>query len=83
MSMCTNENKQIANSKIHNSIKIVVSEFDRFHKCTNTKKNSPLKSSHYPISDTTSVTSGTIRLSMPSIPDLSVTVDEGHPLHDP
>ena len=38
---------------------------------------------YYPISETTSLTSGTIRLSIPSIPDLSVTVDDGQPLHEP
>ena len=39
--------------------------------------------SGYPISDTTSVTSGTILLSIPSIPAFSVTVEEGQPLHEP
>lgn len=37
----------------------------------------------YPISDTTSFTSGIMRLSMPSIPALSVTVEEGQPLQEP
>jgi hypothetical protein len=37
----------------------------------------------YKASETTSVTSGTIRLSKFSIPDFKVIVEDGHPLHDP
>ena len=37
----------------------------------------------YPISDLTSVTSGTILFNIPSIPDFKVTVEDGHPLHEP
>ena len=37
----------------------------------------------YKASETTSVTSGTIRFSKFSMPDFRVMVDEGHPLHDP
>lgn len=37
----------------------------------------------YSISCTTSVTSGTMRLSIPSMPDFSVTVEDGQPLHEP
>ncbi len=37
----------------------------------------------YMASATTSVTSGTMRFNKPSIPALSVMVDEGQPLHEP
>ena len=37
----------------------------------------------YPISETTSVTSGTIRFNIPSIPDFKVTVNEGQQLQEP
>jgi hypothetical protein len=37
----------------------------------------------YKASDTTSVTSGTIRFKRFSIPDFRVMVEDGHPLHDP
>jgi hypothetical protein len=38
---------------------------------------------NYNASETTSVTSGTIRFNRFSIPDFSVTVDDGQPLHEP
>src|SRR5690606_29559715 len=42
-----------------------------------------LVSINYMASAITSCTSGTIRFNKPSIPALSVMVDEGHPLQDP
>jgi hypothetical protein len=38
---------------------------------------------NYSASETTSVTSGTIRFNRFSIPDFSVMVDDGQPLHEP
>lgn len=47
------------------------------------ENNLPFQKHRYMASATTSSTSGTIRLSNPSIPALSVIIDEGQPLHEP